>query len=113
MIKKLLISLTIIVFGSAFYRHSTISEGSLINSVHFSPDASMVVLASNSNTHNIYYFPTMKLAYAYTASGQSTCAKFSPNQLYVAFAVYARVFIKNTNDFSTISNIITNLTIIN
>lgn len=101
MIKMLLISLLIVYCHCGFTLHTTFDDGSKLNSIYFSHDVSMVVFASTSNTHKVYYFPGMILAHTYSATVPSTCAKFSPNNLYVAFALNNyKVVIKNTNDFT-------------
>lgn len=101
MIKQLVFPLIIITSQCAFSLYSQINEGSTINSIYFSPDTSMVVLGSSSNTHNVYYFPNFTLAHAYTATNPCTCAKFSPNNLYIAFAHNNfKVVIKNTNNYT-------------
>ena len=102
MSKKLLISLLLIIYCQCgFYLHTKFDDGSTLNSVYFSPDVSMVAFASTSNTHKVYYFPGMTLAHLYSATVPSTCAKFSPDRLYVAFALNNyNVVIKHTSDFS-------------
>jgi len=106
MIKKLLIFLLIIFCHCDFTLHSSFDYGSKINTVYFSHDISMVVFASTSNTHKVYYFPGMTLAHSYPATVPSTCAKFSPNNLYVAFALNNyKVVIKDTSNFDVFTTI--------
>ena len=113
MIKKLLVPL-LIIYSHSFYLHSMLSESSMLNSVHFSPDVSMVVLGSTSNIHNVYYFPEMTLAHAYAASNPCKCAKFSPNQDHLAFALNNyTLIIKDTINFSITSAITSTLNTIN
>ncbi len=114
MIIKLLISLLIISCYCGFTLHGTFNDGSKLNSVYFSHDVSMVVFASTSNTHNVYYFPGMTLAHTYPATVPSTCAKFSPNNLYVAFALNNyKVVIKDTSNFNVFTTITTSFNSIN
>jgi hypothetical protein len=113
MIIKLLISFLFVACHS-FYLHTLFSESSEIDSINFSPDVSMVVMGSTSNTHNVYYFPGMTLAHAFATTNPCKCAKFSPNQAYVAFALNNyKIVIKETNNFTTTHTITSNFNSIN
>lgn len=72
-----------------------------VNSVHFSPDSSLLVVGSDSHNHNIYSISTLTVESTYAATCACNSAKFSPNQQYIAFGLTnSSAVILNAADYS-------------
>lgn len=86
---------------SSISYYTKINEASSVNSVHFSPDSTLIVVGSGSNKHNIYSLSTLTPVYTYAATSACNSAKFSPNQRFIAFGMTnTSVVILNAADYS-------------
>ncbi len=96
----------------SFYTKTT--ELNTINTVHFSPDSSLVAVGTTGNTHKIYSFSTMTVAGTYSSTSGVSSVRFSPDQSYLAYALSGTtVHILNATTFANLYTLTSQFSTIN